>query len=104
MRAIRLQLNSEDTIVFTRNPDWRGAPTDFDQINFVYVEDDKAAELAYEAGELDITQITPATAVRYKSSPPANSKVHIAGYPKYMWLGMNTQYAKLTDIRVRQAI
>ena len=91
-------------IVFTRNPDWKGSASDFDQINYIDIDDTKAAELAYEAGELDITQITPATAVRYKSSPPANSKVRVAGYPKYMWMGMNTQHPKLADIRVRQAI
>jgi peptide/nickel transport system substrate-binding protein len=91
-------------IVFTRNPGWTGPATDFDQINYIDVEDDKAAELAYEAGEVDITRITPPTAVRYKTSPPANSKVYVAGYPKYMWMGMNTQHPKLADIRVRQAI
>jgi len=91
-------------IVFTRDPAWTGAATDFDQINYIDVEDDKAAELAFEAGEMDITRITPPTAVRYKTSPPANSKVLVAGYPKYMWMGMNTQHPKLADIRVRQAI
>lgn len=91
-------------IVFTRDPAWTGAKTDFDQINYIDIEDDKAAELAYEAGEVDLTRITPPTAVRYKTNPPANSKVYVAGYPKYMWMGMNTQHPKLTDIRVRQAI
>jgi peptide/nickel transport system substrate-binding protein len=92
-------------IVFTPNPDWAGPKPDFDEINYINVEEDQAAELAYEAGELDISRITAPTYARYKqSSPPPDSKLHIAGALQYMWLGMNTEHPKLQDIRVRKAI
>lgn len=91
-------------IVMTRDSAWTGPATDFDQINYLDVEDNTAAELAYEAGEVDITRITPPTAVRYQTKPPANSKIKVVGYPKFMWMGMNTEHPKLKDIRVRQAI
>ncbi len=91
-------------IVFTRNPDWIGPAPYFDQVNYIVVEEDRAAELAYEAGEVDIALITPATVARYTANPPANSKLRVAGALQYMWLGMNTEHPKLQDIRVRQAI
>ena len=91
-------------IVFTRDPQWTGPKPDFDRINFIDVEEDKAAELAYEAGEVDITKITPPTYARYKQSMPEDSKLHVAGSLQYMWMGMNTQHPKLQDIRVRKAI
>jgi peptide/nickel transport system substrate-binding protein len=91
-------------IVFTRNPAWTGAKTDFDEINYINVDEPKAAELAYEAGEVDITLITATTYARYLKEPPENSKLSAAGALQYMWLGMNTQHPKLKDKRVRRAI
>ena len=91
-------------ITFVRNPDWPGPQPDFDEINYIIVEEVSAAELAYEAGELDITEISAPTAARYQDAPPANSVMQRAGALQYMWMGMNTQHPKLQDIRVRQAI
>jgi peptide/nickel transport system substrate-binding protein len=87
-----------------RNPDSTGAKPDPDEVKFIIVRDDKSAEIAYEAGELDITQISPDTAVRYREAmPPESSMVEIPGL-RWTWLGMNTEHPKLADIRVRQAI
>ncbi len=91
-------------IVFQRNPEWTGPRPDYDEIRGLLIEEDKAAELAYEAEELEVTEITSATLARYRKTPPPDSKIQVAGALQYMWLGMNTQHPKLQDIRVRKAI
>ena len=86
------------------NPDWPGPAPAFAEVDYILVDEDKAAEIAYEAGEVDITEITPATHVRWKQSPPPDTSIRVAGALQYMWLGMNTEHPKLQDIRIRQAI
>ena len=89
---------------FTPNPDWSGPKPDFDEVQGLLVEQDSAAILAYEAGEIDCTEITSADHARFKKGAPPNSKIFIAGALQYFWLGMNTEHPKLKDIRVRKAI
>ena len=91
-------------IRFTRNPEWAGAKPQFDEINYVFVKENEAAALAYEAGEVACTKITSNTYARYLKQPPAGSKLKVAGALQYMWLGMNTEHPKLKDLRVRRAI
>ncbi len=45
-------------VVLTRNPDYWGTPTYYDEIDLVPVDDDKAAEVALQAGELDFSHIS----------------------------------------------
>jgi peptide/nickel transport system substrate-binding protein len=90
--------------VLKANPDWIGAKPYFQEIHLVDVEDSKAAELAFEAGELDCTAIPPDTAARYGKSLPPHAKLLNQPGPFYTWMGMNTQNPKLSDSRVRKAI
>ncbi|MFO1091251.1 MAG: ABC transporter substrate-binding protein [Hyphomicrobiales bacterium] len=91
-------------IVLKANPDWKGTKPPFGEVQFLVIEDPSAAELAYEAKEVDITGVQPATAARLlKQTPPGSKLVNQAG-PFYSWIGMNTQHEKLKDIRVRKAI
>jgi peptide/nickel transport system substrate-binding protein len=91
-------------LVFKKNPDWKGTQAVYDEIQFINVEDSKAAELAFEAGEVDVCLILPETAARYKAAMPANSNLVSFPGPFYTWIGMNTEHPKLKDIRVRKAI
>ncbi len=91
-------------LVLARSPDYPGTSPDFDECHLVVIEETKSAELAFEAGELDITDLTPDTLARYRANPPANTKIVAADGPNYTWMGINTQHPKLADIRVRQAI
>ncbi len=91
-------------IILKANPDYKGAKPYFDEVQFINIEDIGTAALAYEAGEVMITQVTAETAVRYKSSPPANTTINERAGPFYTWMGMNTEHEKLKDIRVRKAI
>ncbi|MFZ1469338.1 MAG: ABC transporter substrate-binding protein [Paracoccaceae bacterium] len=89
---------------FSPNPDWTGPKPAYDNVMLRVISEVKAAELAYEAGELDCTELSPDTMARYKTTLPAGSAITTAGELQYMWMGMNTEHPKLQDIRVRQAI
>jgi peptide/nickel transport system substrate-binding protein len=91
-------------VVLKANPDWTGTKPLFNEVHFINIEDTSAAELAFEAGEVAITGVLPATAARYLKSPPASSKLTNVAGPYYTWIGMNTEHEKLKDIRVRKAI
>ncbi len=91
-------------VVLSSNPIWTGPKPDYDVINYIVINEDKAAELAYEAGEVDLTRITPETYARYLEEPLPDTDIQVAGALQYMWLGMNTEHPKLQDKRVRQAI
>jgi peptide/nickel transport system substrate-binding protein len=91
-------------VVMKADPKWTGTKPVFSEVHIVDVEDNKAAELAYEAGEVAITAVTPDSAARYqKTLPPKSKLVQLPG-PLYTWMGMNTDYPALKDIRVRKAI
>jgi peptide/nickel transport system substrate-binding protein len=91
-------------IVLTRNPDWKGPQPDSDEIQIIPIEDPNAAELAYEANELDLTDIAVISSKRYQDKLPEKSKLTVLAGPHYQWVGINTENPKLTDVRVRKAI
>ncbi len=86
------------------NPEWTGPKPAYDNIDCIFITEDTAAALAYEAGEVEVTKIVPQTYARYKESPPPDSKLEVAGALQYMWMGMNTENPKLKDMKVREAI
>jgi peptide/nickel transport system substrate-binding protein len=91
-------------VKLTPNPEWTGPKPAYENINCIFISEDTAAALAYEAGEVDCTKIVPSTYERYLKNPPPNSKLAVAGALQYMWMGLNQDHPKLQDIRVRQAI
>jgi peptide/nickel transport system substrate-binding protein len=91
-------------IELERNPDWIGEAPAFDEVHFYFIEDAKAAELAYEAGDVDYVHVELSSLARYQENPPADSTIFEAPGLSWTWMGMNTEHPKLSDIRVRQAI
>ncbi len=89
---------------FTANPEWTGPKPDYDTVKALIIKEVKAAELAFEAGELDCTSIGADTLARYTKKMPADSAVSVAGELQYMWMGMNTEHPKLKDPKVRRAL
>ena len=89
-------------ITLKRNPDYYGEPPAFDEIHFFPMEDDKTAEIALEAGEIDFGRISTASIQRYESG----GDVKLVRKPslRFRWIGMNVENPKLQDINVRQAI
>ena len=94
----------DQLLTLTKNPDWKGSTPEFDTVEFILISDDAASDLAYEAGEVDVAKVNANTLQRYTETPVDGTKIAVAGYTQYMWMGMNTDHPKLQDIRVRKAI
>ena len=88
----------------TRNPEWTGEAPAFDEIRIIPMDDTKTAERAYEAGDLDFTEITLSSLAQYRDNPPADTTIE--EYPSlyYVWLGMNVENPALQDENLRKAI
>jgi peptide/nickel transport system substrate-binding protein len=99
-----MEWTPQQRLTFVPNPEWTGPAPAYSEVRGVIILEPKAAELAFEAGEVSCTEITADAVARYTESPPPNSALHVAGSLQYMWMGMNTEHPKLSDIRVRQAI
>jgi peptide/nickel transport system substrate-binding protein len=91
-------------VILERNPEYYGEPSAYKEIHINQIDDEKTAEIAFEAGNLDVTRISMSSVESYRKSPPSDSKLQV--YPSlfYVWLGMNFDNPKLQDPRVRQAI
>lgn len=92
----------KEAVVVVRNPDYYGEPGYWDEIHFIPIDDDNAAEIALEAGELDFTRIGIGSVDRFS----ANANFSVVKKPslRYRWIGMDVENPKLQDINVRQAI
>ncbi|MCF8104046.1 MAG: hypothetical protein K9K64_01060 [Desulfohalobiaceae bacterium] len=90
--------------VLKRNELWSGPAADFDEIWILPIDDEKTAEIAFEAGDIDYTRMSISSFPKYSKNPPANSTVK--KYPSlyYVWVGMNLENPKLQDKRVRRAV
>lgn len=91
-------------LALVRNPDWNGERPDFEEIHILPIEDEKTAEIAFEAGELDYTAISVSSIPQYESDPPAEATLIRRPSLAYVWLGMNVDAEPFTDPRVRRAI
>jgi peptide/nickel transport system substrate-binding protein len=91
-------------LTLARNPDWPGAAAGFEKIRILPIEDEKAAEIAFEAGELDFTAISVSSIPSYRTAPPPGVKLVEKPSLDYVWLGMNTAAPPFDDLRVRQAV
>ena len=86
------------------NPDWKGEKAAFDEIQIFHIDDEKTAEIAFEAGELDFTRVSLASLERLKASPPADTTLEEFPSLYYAWVGMNVENDKLKNKKLRQAI
>ncbi len=89
-------------VTLKRNPDYWGAQPYYDEIDLVPVDDDKAAEVALQAGELDFSSISLSSTDKFQSDE--NFAVSVIPSTAYNWIGMNVESPKLKDVNVREAI
>lgn len=89
--------------VLVRNPDWKYEQGGYDEIHIIPIEDEKTAELGYEAGDLDYTWTAVSSIKRLKESPPAATKVVEKPSLAFVWLGMNQDVAPFDNPEVRRA-
>ena len=91
-------------LILTRNPGWNGPRPDFDEVELIQIDDDKTAELAFEAGEIDFTKIALSSVPTYQANPPENATVDARPALGFEWIGMNVDHPPFDDIRVRRAV
>jgi peptide/nickel transport system substrate-binding protein len=96
------ELIPDQKVILKRNPDYYGEQPYFDEIHHFIIEDNQAAEVALEAGEIDYTSISLASIKQFESNP--NFIVDKRPGLFYSWVGLNVENPKLQDINVRQAI
>ncbi|MSP81494.1 MAG: peptide ABC transporter substrate-binding protein [Alphaproteobacteria bacterium] len=91
-------------IVLARNPDYFGTAPAYDTIEMLPISDDKAAEIAFQAGEIDYTLVSTSSIPVLKANPIADSTLIVRPSETYYWIGMNTAHPLFEDIRIRQAV
>jgi peptide/nickel transport system substrate-binding protein len=90
--------------ILERNPLWTGPMAAFEEIHVYAMTDDKSAEMAFEAGQLDCAQISVESTGAFEKNMPPDSYIKVLPSSRNYWLGMNQTNPALQDIRVRQAV
>jgi len=90
--------------VLERNPIWEGPEAAFAEIHIYAMNDAKAGEMAFEAGQLDCADISVESVEPLRNNLPPDSFIEIHPSGRSYWLGMNQSNPALQDLRVRQAI
>jgi peptide/nickel transport system substrate-binding protein len=90
--------------VLEKNPLWDGPEAAFSEIHIYAMSDGKAAEMAFEAGQLDCAEISVESVEPFKENMPPDSAIEIHPSGRSFWLGMNQSNPALKDRRVRKAI
>lgn len=91
----------KERITLTRNENFPGPKPYFDEIQLYPIDDKIAAETAFDAGDLDVTQIAISSIEQRKTGA---ADVTVKPALAYTWMGMNVENPKLADVRVRRAI
>ncbi len=91
-----------DHFTLTANPDFKGEKPFFSEIIGKPIAEDKTAQLALQAGEIDFARLDPAVAKDIGSAP--GIKVQRLSAIDYVWIGPNIEKKPFDDVRVRQAL
>ena len=90
--------------ILERNPLWAGPEAAFSEIHIYPMWDRKAAEMAFEAGQIDCAWISVESVEPFRKNPPPDSHLEVYPSGRNAWIGMNLENPALSDIRVRKAI
>lgn len=90
--------------VLVRNPDWKYEQGAFAEIHIHPIEDEKTAELGYEAGDLDYTWTAVSSISRLKQTPPPKTTVVEKPSLAFVWLGVNQDVAPFDNPNMRRAV
>jgi peptide/nickel transport system substrate-binding protein len=91
-----------ERVILKRNEGYGGEKPFWDEIHFVPINDDAAAEIALEAGEIDFTSVTEAGLARFAANDTFTTQSFST--MDYAGVFINVQHPKLKDINVREAL
>ena len=91
-------------LILVRNPDWKTDRPFYDEIHILPIDDEKTAELGFEAGELDFTLTSVSSIARYQKTAPKDATFVKKPSLAFVWLGISQATEALKDQRVRHAI
>lgn len=97
-------LRRDDRLVMNAFDGYWGGRATIDTIEFRPIPEDGTRLLAFEAGEIDMSQAQPVPTELPRLEEDASFNVQRTPGTGYTYLGMNTQVPPLDDVRVRQAI
>jgi peptide/nickel transport system substrate-binding protein len=93
----------KEQFVLEANPDYAGRDVpNFKRVVAKPISEPKTALLAFQAGEIDFTEIDPVSAPEIRKKPDAKL-IEMDGID-YTWIGINVEKGPLADLKVRQAI
>ncbi len=92
----------EQKVVLKRFDDYFDDLPDFKRIELFVIQDKKVAEMNFDRGDLDVTEISLDSIERYKNNPDVD--LHLPSTLKYSFIGFNHEFSPFDDIRVREAV
>ncbi len=90
--------------ILKRNPDWAYEPGGFEEIHIFPIEDPAAAEIGFEAGDLDHTWTAVSAISRLKANPPSGGVVLEKPSLAYVWMGINQDVVPFDNPNIRRAV
>ena len=90
--------------VLEKNPEWKGEPAVFDEVELIPIVEDSAAMAAFNAGELDYMRQSALEFDAYQTSPPKDGDVRLMASIDPLWLGISQSASQLSNPKVRKAI
>jgi peptide/nickel transport system substrate-binding protein len=97
-----VEWNPEVRVSLERFDDYHGTPPQIQKVVAVTIADTTAAQMAFEAGEIDYTTIAAAERARIESDPRFQTK--LIDVPSVVFIMFNTERAPLDNPLVRQAL
>lgn len=89
-------------ITLARFDDYFGQPGDFAKIELFPIVELEIAELAFDRGDLDATEISLDSYDRYAANP--NVEIHTLSTLRYHWVGFNQEHPPFDNVLVREAV
>ena len=98
------QWKPRSEIILTRHEGWSGPAPYYDEIRLMVIEEEKTAQIAFEAGDLDMTKIELNDIGQVQAKKDPGTTLTVRPALAYTFVGMNVENEKLKDVRVRRAI
>ncbi|MGB7269694.1 MAG: ABC transporter substrate-binding protein [Albidovulum sp.] len=90
--------------VLVAHDGWNGDKPAYDRVVLIPINDAKSAEVAFEAGQVDVASVAISSVPELEANMPENATLEVRPTAGYFWLGLNAENPSLQDPRIREAI